>query len=104
MFSVGSITCKLLFFTQGYTKSFGNTQLYVGACLSCTMIFLLKQNLSCQVGLGCRFKANCPLVEPGLIGGVPSVGRVLSKFIISDICLPVYVVLFNFSWAKNLFT
>ena len=28
--------------------------------------------------VGCRFKSNCPLVEPGTIGGMPSVGG-LSK-------------------------
>ena len=27
--------------------------------------------------LGCRFKANCPLVGPGHVGGVPSVGVIL---------------------------
>ena len=25
------------------------------------------------VGMGCRIKANCPLVEPGPTGGMPSV-------------------------------
>ena len=30
-------------------------------------------------GLGCRFEANCLLVGPGPIGGVPSVGGGLSK-------------------------
>ena len=28
--------------------------------------------------VGCRLKANCPLMEPGPVGGVPSVGG-LSK-------------------------
>ena len=30
------------------------------------------------VGFGCRFKANCPLVGLGPIGGVPSVGIFLT--------------------------
>ena len=32
-----------------------------------------------RVGLGCRFKANCPLVGLERIGGVPSMGGGLSK-------------------------
>ena len=31
------------------------------------------QNNRIEIGLGCRFKANCPLVRLGPIGGVPSV-------------------------------
>ena len=34
---------------------------------------LNKQQVE-RVGLGCRFQTNCPLVGPGPIGGVPSVG------------------------------
>ena len=38
-------------------------------------------NLLGWVGLGCRFKANCPLVGPGPVGDVPSVEVFLSTII-----------------------
>ena len=34
----------------------------------------LSHQFSSLAGLGCRTKANCPLVRPGPVGGVPSVG------------------------------
>ena len=43
--------------------------LLLGSAVHLTHYYLLIQ-------VGCRLKAKCPLVEPGPIGGVPSVGGI----------------------------
>ena len=40
-----------------------------------SIMILLKWFVNKWVGLGCRFKANCPLLGPGPVGGVRSVGQ-----------------------------
>ena len=38
-------------------------------------LFLAKKNIATSTcGCGCRSTSNCPLVGPGTIGGMPSVG------------------------------
>ena len=42
--------------------------------ISETQLRVLNSKHHVQRSVCCRFKANCPLMRPGLIEGVPSVG------------------------------